>query len=200
MKTKKHLLHFFLFAVLISINAQKKKLLNPFETNGDLNSQFIYLEKTSTNYKEYKVITKAKFKKLHNNVLDSLSYERKKLNEIKIENQRQLYKIKGLESKLLNIKKDLQLSNTNKDSITVMGVLMHKDNYIAIMGLIILSLFASALFFLYKFYRTNITTKEAIRNLKETQDEYDEHQKKTLKRQQELSRRLQDEIIKNKKE
>ena len=47
--------HFFLFAVLISINAQKKKLLNPFETNGDLNSQFIYLEKTSTNYKEYKV-------------------------------------------------------------------------------------------------------------------------------------------------
>lgn len=200
MKNEKLLIYIFFFSAIFCINAQNKKLENPFETKGDLNSQFIYLEKTSTNYKEYKVITKTKFKKLHDNVLDSMAHEHKLLNEKHLENKNQLSKITKLNSELTKLKEELQSANANKDSITFMGVTMYKNNYNLIAGIIILTLLAVALFFFYKFSNSNVVTKEANKILKETQNEYEAHQKKTLIRQQELSRKLQDEINKNKKD
>ncbi|MDG2280617.1 MAG: tRNA (guanine-N1)-methyltransferase [Flavicella sp.] len=200
MKNGRLLIYIFLLIAIPTSNAQKKKLENPFETKGDLNSQFIYLEKTSTNYKEYKVITKVKFNKLHKNVLDSLANQKKLLNSKHEENNNQLTEINRLKKELADTKEALTMANTNKDSISVMGISMYKNNYNLIAGIIIITLLIVALFFFYKFNNSNIVTKEAKLILKETQDEYEAHQKKSLVRQQELSRKLQDEIIKNRKD
>ena len=200
MKNGRLLIYIFLLIAIPTSNAQKKKLENPFETKGDLNSQFIYLEKTSTNYKEYKVITKVKFNKLHKNVLDSLANQKKLLNSKHEENNNQLTEINRLKKELADTKEALTMANTNKDSISVMGISMYKNNYNLIAGIIIITLLIVALFFFYKFNNSNIVTKEAKLILKETQDEYEAHQKKSLIRQQELSRKLQDEIIKNRKD
>jgi len=200
MKNGRLLIYLFLLIAIPTSNAQKKKLENPFETKGDLNSQFIYLEKTSTNYKEYKVITKVKFNMLHKNVLDSLANQKKLLNSKHEENNKQLTEINRLKKELADTKEELNMANTNKDSISVMGISMYKNNYNLISGIIIITLLIVALFFFYKFNNSNIVTKEAKLILKETQDEYEAHQKKSLVRQQELSRKLQDEIIKKRKD
>jgi len=200
MKNGRLLIYLFLLIAIPTSNAQKKKLENPFETKGDLNSQFIYLEKTSTNYKEYKVITKVKFNMLHKNVLDSLANQKKLLNSKHEENNKQLTEINRLKKELADTKEELNMANTNKDSISVMGISMYKNNYNLISGIIIITLLIVALFFFYKFNNSNIVTKEANLILKETQDEYEAHQKKSLVRQQELSRKLQDEIIKKRKD
>jgi len=188
------------FAALIHVHAQKKKLENPFETKGDLNSQFIYLEKTSTNYKEYKVITKAKFLELHKNVLDSMKIERAKLKQQQTKNQEQLTEINNLTTELKGINNELIEANTNKDSISVFGISMVKSNYNLVAGIIILSLLATTLLFFYKFTNSNTVTKEAKNQLEETQNEFEAHQRNSLRKLQEVSRKLQDEIIKNRKE
>lgn len=200
MKKQIYFIFIFLFTTTLSINAQKKKLENPFETKGNLNSQFIYLEKTSTNYKEYKVITKEKFNKLHKNVLDSVAQGRELLNAKHTENKKQLTKINTLNKELENLKQELAMANTYKNSISVFGMSLYKSNYNLIAGIIIISLLGLVLFFFYKFTNSNVITKEANQLLTETQNEYEAHQKKALKRQQELSRKLQDEIIKNRKD
>ena len=81
-----------------------------------------------------------------------------------------------------------------------MGIGMYKNNYNLIAGIIILSLLATALLFFYKFTNSNVVTTEAKKLLVETQNEYEAYQKNSLKRQQEISRKLQDEIIKNRKD
>lgn len=198
---KTHLaIYTLLFATIFCLTAQKKKLENPFETKGDLNSQFLYLDKTSTNYKEYKVISKLKFVQLHKNVLDSMKSQHNLLNEQQLENNKQLAEINNLNTKFDNINKKLESANTNKDSITVFGIGMYKNNYNLIAGIIILSLLAAALLFFYKFINSNVVTKEAKAQLEETQNEYEAYQKNSLSRQQEISRKLQDEIIKNRKD
>jgi tetrahydromethanopterin S-methyltransferase subunit B len=200
MKNRALTIYTLLFAAIFCMNGQKKKLENPFETNGDLNSQFLYLEKTSTNYKEYKVITKRKFMQLHKNVMDSMAIQHNILNQQQAENNKQLAEINKLNSALTSVNTELQEASTNRDLITVMGIGMYKNNYNLIVGIIILSLLATTLLFFYKFTNSNVVTKEAKAHLKESQNEYEAHKKSSLTRQQEISRKLQDEIIKNRKD
>ena len=65
----------------------------------------------------------------------------------------------------------------------------------SIIGLLIIGL----LFFIYKFKNSNAVTKEAKLKLAETEEEFDQHRQKKLEEQQQLRRKLQDEINKNKK-
>ena len=200
MKNERLFIFLFVLLAITTSNAQKKKLENPFETKGDLNSQFIYLEKTSTNYKEYKVITKAKFEKLHKNVMDSMSVQHNLLLEQKKQNTNQKKTINNLNTEVSNLNNKLNNANTNKNSITAFGITLDKSNYNLTAGIIILALLTSTLLFFYKFTNSNVVTKDAKRQLEETQNEYDAYQKSSLRRQQEISRKLQDEIIKNRKD
>ena len=77
---------------------------------------------------------------------------------------------------------------------------MVKSNYNLVAGIIILSLLATTLLFFYKFTNSNTVTKEAKNQLEETQNEFEAHQRNSLRKLQEVSRKLQDKIIKNRKE
>lgn len=200
MKNKFLTIYILLFTAIFCTNAQKKKLENPFNTNGNLNKQFLYLEKTSTNYQEYKVINKKTFVKLHQNVLDSMLIKQELLNQQKIEFKNQLSQIKDLNNKVIVLNNKLQEANTNRDSITILGVGMIKSNYNLITGSIVLLLLATTLLFLFKFTNSNVITKTANQLLKETQNEYEAYQKSSLRRHQETNRKLQDELLKNKKD
>ena len=52
------------------------------------------------------------------------------------------------------------------------------------------------LFFIFKFFKNNVITKEAKNNLIDVEQELDAHRKKSLEREQKLRRQLQDEINK----
>ena len=51
-------------------------------------------------------------------------------------------------------------------------------------------------YFIFKFSKSNVLTKEAKSNLIEVEQEFEQHRKKTLEREQKLRRQLQDEINK----
>lgn len=190
---------FILTATSITLNAQTKKLENPFENNGNLDSQLNYLYKTSTNYKEYKVISKKGYSLMHKNVLDSLDYQRKALSTQVTENKNLVSEINDLKQVANNLSEELKTVSLNKNSITVFGISIYKTNYNLIIVIIFIVLLSVAAFFIYKFTNSNIITKEAKKQLEEVQLELESVQKSALKRQQELNRKLQDEIMKNSK-
>ena len=59
-------------------------------------------------------------------------------------------------------------------------------------------LLALLLFFIYKFNSSNVLTKQAENTLGEVEDEFEQYRKKTLVKEQQLRRKLQDEINKQK--
>jgi hypothetical protein len=177
---------------------RKIKLENPFENQGDLNSQFDYLLKTSTSYNNYKIVLKDTYLRIQKNVQDSVfNYKNQSVllkNEVKqLETSNAL-----LQERAARLQKELDVTKAEKDSITIMGMPLQKNLYNLILIASLLILFSATLFFIYKYRNSNRLTLAADKSLSETQLEFSSFQKNALKRQQELNRKLQDEILKKK--
>ena len=65
---KLFLLALISFSMMSQAQDRKIKLENPFENQGDLNSQFDYLLKTSTSYNNYKIVLKDTYLRIQKNV------------------------------------------------------------------------------------------------------------------------------------
>ncbi|MGB0950114.1 MAG: tRNA (guanine-N1)-methyltransferase, partial [Marinirhabdus sp.] len=74
-----------------------------------------------------------------------------------------------------------------------------KTTYKTIMWSIVTVLALLLLFFIYKFKNSHTVTKHAGLKLAETEAAFEAHRQKTLDRDSELRRKLQDEINKNRK-
>jgi hypothetical protein len=196
------LLFFFIIStsVLAQTPVKKAKLENPFENKGTINNRFIYLYKTSTNYQAYKVISRKGYLALQKNVKDSINSLRKEISSYNTKITEQEAKILTLNAGLDKSSRDLADANTNKNSISFLGIQLLKKNYNLILVLIITTLAIVAGFFIYKFKTSHIVTTEAKNLLADTQQEFETYQKSALERQQILNRKLQDEIIKNRKD
>jgi len=137
--------------------------------------------------------------KLRQNVLDTLKVYATKENELKTT-------ISGHETTIASLNKKLEETTNNlagvteeKDSMSFLGMLVSKGTYNTILWTIITGLLGLLLFFIYKFRRSNILTQEAKTSLSEVEDEYEDHRRRALEREQKISRQLQDEINKYKK-
>lgn len=161
-----------------------------------LSGQFDKIYRTSTTYQVYKVISKEKYLELKQNVLDTL----KTAKNLIIEKERLLKtekdNIKKTEQLLSKTQLDLEEANKKENSISLFGLQVSKTSYNLILWSMILVLLVSLSYFVIKFLRSNILTKEAQENLEEVASEFEQHRKKTLEKEQKLRRQLQDEINK----
>ena len=191
----------FIFSIAFATNAigQRKKLENPFEKEGTLDNRFNYLYKTSTNYKEYKVISKRGFTTLQKNVTDSMSLFKATLvdknNLIALQNT----KIDALKTEAELQNEQLKLAEKNKNSIQAFGKKVHKTTYHLLVMTILFILLASTAYFLVQYNKSLTQTKASKKALNDVQFELEVFQKKALNQQQVLNRKLQDEILKNQK-
>ncbi len=171
---------------------------------GAIDSQFEFVYKKSGNYradgKKYEVVRTISLDKLRQNVLDTLSGFNKRAAELKAT-------ISGHESTIASLNKKLEETTNNlagvteeKDSMSFLGIMVSKGTYNAILWTVIASLLALLLFFIYKFRNSNILTQEAKTNLSELETEYEDHRRRALEREQKISRQLQDEINRYKKQ
>ena len=165
------------------------------DTNS-IENQFEELYKKSSTYQIYKVISKDKYQRLKLNILDSL----KNLKETITHKESLLLKEKTNieETKRLLAKAEIDLNTALKkeNSIDVLGIQLSKTAYNLLLWSIIVSLLLGLSYFIFKFFRSNILTKEAQNNLLDVEEEFEQHRKKTLVREQKLRRKLQDEINK----
>lgn len=170
---------------------------------GSIDSQFEFVYKKSGNYradgKKYEVVRTISLDKLRQNVLDSL--KGLETNAVQLKTT-----ISGHESTISSLNKKLDETTNNltgvteeKDSMSFLGILVSKVTYNTILWSIIAGLLGLMLFFMYKFRRSNILTQEAKTSLSEVEEEYVDHRRRALEREQKISRQLQDEINKYKK-
>ncbi len=192
-------------AFLISLQAFSQNNNTPNETNGlSLNSgtidnQFEYVIQRSNNYQDYKVIKKVWLYSLKAHTLDSLNALHQSLTKTQAVVNAQTNEIKDLKLKLSNTEQTLANTKKEKDSMQLFGLQLSKTGYNALLWSIVGVLLALLLLFIYKFKNSNSVTQAAKKSLSEIEDEFEEHRRVALEREQKVRRQLQDEINKQKK-
>ena len=171
---------------------------------GTIDNQFEYILKKSGNFKgtngqPYEAVKRSMFLALRAHTIDSLKTVHKNLAETKAVVENQAKEITDLKSRLSNTKVDLDKTNSEKNNMALFGMQMSKISYNVLMWAIIAGLLALLIFFIYKFKNSNSITREAKHNLAEIEEEFDEHRRTALEREQKVRRQLQDEINKQKK-
>lgn len=171
--------------------------------SGPIESQFEYLTKKSNGWTDergqrYEVVRVQWIEKIKRNTLDSLKAVHKTLNDTKTVVTKQNDEISKLKTSLNSTQGTLEQTNIEKDSMSLFGIQMSKGGYNTLMWSIITGLLAFALFFMYKFKNSNTITKEAKKSLAETEEEFEDHRRIALEREQKVRRQLQDEINKHK--
>lgn len=172
-------------------------------SSGTIDSQFEYIFVKSGNFKgtngqRYEAVKQAWLLQLKTNVLDSLKTTYKELDNLEATVNSQVKEIEDLKLNLSNTKSKLDNTISEKDSMQLFGMQMTKPNYSLILWSIVGVLAALLLFFIYKYRNSNAVTKQAQLSLAETEEEFEEHRRNALEREQKVRRQLQDEINKQK--
>jgi septal ring factor EnvC (AmiA/AmiB activator) len=168
-------------------------------SSGTIDSQFEYIFVKSGNFKgtngqRYEAVKQAWLLQLKTNVLDSLKTTYKELDNLEATVNSQVKEIEDLKLNLSNTKSKLDNTISEKDSMQLFGMQMTKPNYSLILWSIVGVLAALLLFFIYKYRNSNAVTKQAQLSLAETEEEFEEHRRNALEREQKVRRQLQDMI------
>lgn len=168
--------------------------------SGTIDNQFNYLIKKSYKYKDYKNVKLWWLERLQKAVDDSLNINKKEITDLKIILIEKDNEIATLTSNLETTKTDVVQLNTEKDSIRIVGMLISKPLYNSIIWSIIAVLLGLLLIYIFRFNRSNSVTLSTNGKFDELEIEYENHRQRSLEREQQLRRKLQDEINKQKKE
>lgn len=204
MKSVKYLFIFVSFLFISPILFAQNDDDNLSLSSGTIDNQFEYVLKKSgdfrgTNGQMYEAVNRNMLLTLKAHTIDSLKTVYEKLESLNNTVEAQLKEIDGLKTSLSSTQSTLDSTNAEKNSMSLLGAQMSKTGYNVLMWTIIASLLALLLLFIYKFKNSNAITKKAKYNLAEIEEEFEEHRKTALEREQKVRRQLQDEINKQKK-
>ncbi|SFU45682.1 hypothetical protein SAMN05216480_10457 [Pustulibacterium marinum] len=194
-----------LFFLLISVNfhatAQEDKAEAtpaPSINSGSIAEQFEFVMEDSNQYGANMVVKKYYLTTLKAHILDSLNAVEKALAATEDKVGDQQTEIANLQENLKTTQATLDQTNLEKDSMSFFGILTSKGTYNAILCSVIGILVVLLVVFVYKFKNSNVITKDAQKALAETEEEYENHRRTALEREQKVRRQLQDELNKQK--
>ncbi len=167
-------------------------------TEGTIDNQFEYVIQKSYNYQDYKNVKKTWLYQLKAHTLDSLKAIQNDLKTTQNTVDSLSQDITALKSNLSETEATLAETNEEKDNMALFGLQMSKTNYNVLLWSIIGILLVLLVFFIYKFKNSNSVTREAKKSLVETEEEFEDHRRVALEREQKVRRQLQDEINKQK--
>lgn len=167
------------------------------EKDNSIEGQFDELYKKSSTYQIYKVVNKDKYQSLKRNVLDTIKKIEAQVSEKENLLKSEREKITKTNELLAKTQADLVASNKKENSISLFGFQISKVKYNLLLWSIIVISILLLSYFIFKFLRSNSLTKEAQNNLLDVEQEFEQHRKKSLEREQKLRRQLQDEINKH---
>lgn len=167
--------------------------------SGTIKNQFDYVITKSNGWNDvkgqkYKVIPINWLSDLKTHVIDSLQTAKKDVANTAVLVKAQTQEIASLKTELTTTQQALTNAKNEKDTMSFMGIAIEKNTYRTIMWCAIVILLALLLFFIYQFKNSNAVTKNAKQLLTEVENEFEEHRKIAVEREQKVRRQLQDEI------
>lgn len=185
---------FFCSSVFAQTTLTKKQQLDALPNT--VENQFIKTYGKASNWKEYKMITRPDFQSLQKNIVDSVVALKKNIQSKQLKINEQEKNISTLNEKINGLTNNLNSSIDKENKISFIGIGMTKSSYNLLLWSIITVLAITTVFFLLRFKNSNRLTKEARTNLVEIEQEFEQHRKRSLEKEQKLRRQLQDEINK----
>jgi hypothetical protein len=188
------------FLVSVTLSAQNRATVTKSLNEGTIENQFDYLIKKSNRYQEFKVVKTTWLLQLKKSAGDSLASLRKGLSSTKrilLEKQTEINK---LTHSLDVTNKNVITLNDEKDTINFFGAFISKAFYNTILWLIIALLISALTTYILRFNRSNSITKETNDSFTELEREHENYRQRSLDREQQLRRKLLDEVNKQKKE
>lgn len=168
------------------------------ESPATLENQVIQIIESSNRYQDYKVIKLSKLNLLQKNVADSVAAFKSTVEENLARIGALEFTIDSLVQNEKGLSADLALAKKKEDGMIVFGNIVNKGTYQIVVWSIIGILVLMVLILFFKFKSSNAITKESNTKLQEIEAEFETHRQKTLEREQQLRRKLQDEINKQK--
>ena len=169
---------------------------------GSIEDQFEFVINKSTNWNDpntgqaYEVIKRNLLQTLKDHAIDSINAVQVKLNSTSQTIITQQKEIDKLKSDLTEIQTSLDAAKKEKESMSLLGMQMSKSGYSTLMWSLVAALLAGLLFFIFRFNNSNAVTKAAKNKLAEVENQFKEHKRKWLEKEQVIKRQLQDEINK----
>ncbi len=179
------------------IFGQKKKVAQPELESGSIESQFDYIINKSTSFKDFQLIRKASINKVKQNTIDSLRAAQTDVTALKTAAQKQQETVIALQAEINVLKEENATISENVESIAVLGKNVNKSAYQTITWLVLGVLLVFLVVLVLRFKSSNSNTKQTKHDLDKIGNELEEVRKKALKKEQELMRKLQDELNKN---
>jgi preprotein translocase subunit SecF len=168
------------------------------QTENTLENQFDDVYNSSNNYKEYKVVKRTDLNFLKKSTLDSIAVYKIALVQMQGELESQKIELGLLQDSLKDTQDKLEKTEQRENEISFLGIQTSKAAYNSMVWTIIIALAIILFFFVYKFRNSNVVTRETLRKLDEVEKEYELHRQRALEREQQLNRKLLDEINKHK--
>ena len=202
MKLLKYSVFIFLIcSVYTSLQAQEQQQIQSIN-EGSISDQFEFVIRKSSNWidekgQAYEVIKRNMILTLKTNTLDSLIAIQAKLDNTNNSVSSQQKEINTLKTSLAKTQDTLASTKQEKDSMVFLGKQMRKTSYNLLMWSIIAALLVFLLIFIYKFKNTIVITKATKNALADLENEFKEHRRVALEREQKIRRQLQDEINKH---
>jgi preprotein translocase subunit SecF len=168
------------------------------QTENTLESQFDDVYKSSNNYQEYKVVKRADLNSLKKSTLDSVSVYKIALVQMQSELESQQIELGLIQTNLKETNEKLTKTEQRENEISFLGIQTSKTAYNSIVWIIIIGLAIILFFFIYQFKNSNVVTRETNIKLDELEKEFELHRQRSLEREQQLNRKLLDEINKHK--
>lgn len=165
-----------------------------FPDDLSITEQFSFAIDKSSNFQDYKVIKQAWVTKLRANTLDTLQSLKVNLKNTKETIDSKNKEIDSLNAEVSTLKTELK----EKNSFSLLGIMLSKSAYDSIMWSIIGGLLLALGFMFAAFRRSYAVTLQTKKDLNEVKDEFENFRKKALKSKEEAVRQLFDELNKYK--
>ena len=165
-------------------------------TSGTIDSQFVYLYAISRTENGIEYVRRPNLEQIRKNVADTIRALTQEIEGLKAKEGNRQTAVEAMTDSLTLVQEELQTAQREKDSFSFIGISLKKSTYSLIMWGIVLLLAATLAIFIYRFNQSHVVTRDTKKAIADLQDEFDQHRKKAMEKEQKLKRQLQDEINK----
>lgn len=168
------------------------------QTGKTLDDHFTDVIEKSNRYEDYKVVKRFKLDNLKKSVTDTVAAYKTQVAQLSSSLAQTEAKVAELENQLAAIQNELTAAQTAENEMSFFGTQTSKSSYKTIMWSVIGGLLFLLVVFILRFKSSNAVTRASKIKLREVEDEYESHRQRSLEREQQIRRKLQDEINKTK--
>lgn len=187
-----------LSGLTLTVSAQNSEIQPSENLNGTLEQQFDYIYKRSNNYEIYKVVSKKNFEHLKKSSLDSIRVYKNEINTLNSKLSSEIQERDNLSTQLTSLKEDYLKVNEEKESVSFFGIRLDNNLFNMIILGVFIFLGLLLFFFIMKFKSAKSEARIAVDNLTKVEEEYADYKRRAMEKEQQLGRRLQDEINRHK--